>query len=311
VLKGDEETIKTAYNYLKTNEKVELLKKEYDDTVEKNREITRKINSLTERINNTIPTKIGDILDISNDENISDYKARLLEITRNEKGAVLKIITAKKKEYTLVVTKEGKTKTGYVTNFVFESSKEDAGTLRAEKENLKSQLVSVKDNFDYDNAFSKLWKDYFTTIQPSTQPTVSTEVKPTEVTERIIKKYPVEIKIEGYSLNSQDLQKIASFTSVTEEKGLTYDEIESYPDGIQRLNEYEYIDKNTADQLKDVSKTLETLVNAFEADDRDEVTDIKVFEYAKKLLDENVQLIDRNQLNLFTDEELNKLPPCG
>ena len=168
VLKGNEETIKTAYNYLKAREKVELLKKEYDDTVEKNKEITRKINSLTERINNTIPTKVGDVLDISNNENVSDYKAKLLEITRNEKGAVLKIITAKKKEYTLVVTKEGKTKTGYVTNFVFESSKEDVGTLKVDKENLKSQLVSVKDYFDYDGAFSKTWKDYFTTTQPST-----------------------------------------------------------------------------------------------------------------------------------------------
>ena len=175
VLKGDEETIKTAYNYLKANEKVELLKKEYDNTVEKNKEITRKINSLTERINDTIPTKVGDVLDISNDENMSDYKARLLEITRNEKGAVLKIITAKKKEYTIVVTKEGKTKTGYVTNFVFESSKEDVEKLRAEKENLKSQLVSVKDSFDYDNAFTKSWKDYF----KPTQPTVPVgEIKP-------------------------------------------------------------------------------------------------------------------------------------
>ena len=44
----------------------------------------------------------------------------------------------------------------------------------------------------------------------------------------------VEIKIEGYSLNSQDLQKIASFTSVTEEKGLTYDEIESQVKSSQR-----------------------------------------------------------------------------
>jgi hypothetical protein len=168
VLKGDEETIKTAYNYLKANEKVKLLKKDYDDTVERNKEITRKVNHLTYRINETIPTKVGDVLDISNNENISDYKAKLLEITRNEKGAVLKIITAKKKEYTLVVTKEGKTKTGYVTNFVFESSKEDVGKLRAEKETLKSQLVSTKDYFDYDNAFKQVWKDYFEPSQPST-----------------------------------------------------------------------------------------------------------------------------------------------
>ena len=128
--------------------------------------------------------------------------------------------------------------------------------------------------------------------------------------ERIIKKYPKEIKIEGFSLNSQDLQKIASFNSVTEEKAITDNEIEFYPNGIQRLNEYEYIDKNTADQLKDVSKTLETLMNAYEADNRDEIQDLRIFEYVNKLLNENLQLIDRNQLSLFTDEELDKLPDC-
>jgi hypothetical protein len=168
VLKGDEETIKTAYNYLKANEKVELLKKEYDNIVEKNREITRKINSLTERINNTIPTKVGDTLNVYNDENASDYKVKVLEITRNKDHAILKVITAKKKEYTIRVESDGSTKSGQIDNFVFETSGENVNELRADKENLKSQLVSVKDYFDYDNAFSKLWKDYFTPTQPTT-----------------------------------------------------------------------------------------------------------------------------------------------
>jgi hypothetical protein len=167
VLKGDEETIKTAYNYLKANEKVELLKKEYDNIVEKNREITRKINSLTERINNTIPTKVGDTLNVYNDENASDYKVKVLEITRNKDHAILKVITAKKKEYTIRVESDGSTKSGQIDNFVFETSGENVNELRADKENLKSQLVSVKDYFDYDNAFSKLWKDYFKSTQES------------------------------------------------------------------------------------------------------------------------------------------------
>ena len=168
VLKGDEETIKTAYNYLKANEKAALLKKEYDDTVEKNKEITTKINSLTQRINSTMPTKVGDSLNVYNDENASDYKVRVLEITKNKDYAILKVITAKKKEYTIRVESDGSTKSGQIDNFVFESSKEDVGKLKAEKENLKNQLVSVKDYFNYDDAFSKMWKDYFTPTQSST-----------------------------------------------------------------------------------------------------------------------------------------------
>jgi hypothetical protein len=168
VLKGDEETIKTAYNYLKANEKVKSLQKEYDATVEKNKEITTKINSLTQRINSTIPTKVGDTLNVYNDENVSDYKVKVLEITKNKDYAILKVITAKKKEYTIRVESDGSTKSGQIDNFVFESSKEDVGKLKAEKENLKNQLVSVKDYFDYDDAFSKMRKDYFTSTQPST-----------------------------------------------------------------------------------------------------------------------------------------------
>jgi hypothetical protein len=168
VLKGDEETIKTAYNYLKASEKVKLLKKDYDDTVEGNKEITRKINSLTKRINRTIPTKVGDILNVYNDENDSDYKVKVLEITKNKDYAILKVITAKKKEYTIRVESDGSTKNGDIDNFVFESSKEDIGKLRAEKEALKSQLVSSEDYFDYDNEFKQIWKDYFKPTQTST-----------------------------------------------------------------------------------------------------------------------------------------------
>lgn len=97
------------------------------------------------------------------------------------------------------------------------------------------------------NYVSKQLFDIFGFINPGYTPITQ---------ERIIKKYPKEIKIEGFSLNSQDLQKIASFTSVTEEKAITNNEIEFYPNGVQRLNEYEYIDKNTANQLKKFQKLL-------------------------------------------------------
>lgn len=177
VLKGDEETIKTAYNYLKAFEKVELLKKDYDDTVKRNKEITKKINSLTQKINGAIPTKVGDILNINNDENGSDYKVKVLEITKNKDYAILKVITAKKKEYTIRAESDGSTKNGDIDNFVFESNNEDVKTLRTEKENLKSQLISVEDSFNYDNVFSKVWKDYFiSTQQPtSVNPLVAAE----------------------------------------------------------------------------------------------------------------------------------------
>jgi hypothetical protein len=198
VLKGDEETIRTAYNNLKANEKVKLLKKEYDNTIEKNKEITRKINDLTQRINSTIPTKVGDILNIYNDQNVSDYKVKVLEITRNNDHAILKVITSKKKEYTLRVESDGSTKTGQIDNFVFEPSKEDVKQLRAEKENLKSQLVSIEDYFNWDSAYSKVWKNYFTTTQPTVEP-----VGPVSQTN---KPKGVEVK-EGIYVNQGALTK--------------------------------------------------------------------------------------------------------
>ena len=144
----DFETIKQAYNYLKSEEKYRSIKNS-------NESINFKLEQLRKRIKQTKATKVGSVLTITNAENLSDYKVKVLEINRYLDYAILKVKTSKNKEYTIRVNSDGSTKTGEIDDFVFEGSKESSENLIEEINNLKSQIQELKSDY------SDYYIDYF------------------------------------------------------------------------------------------------------------------------------------------------------
>ena len=140
----DFETIKQAYNYLKSEEKYKSIKNS-------NEKIELKIKTLREVLKQTKETKIGSILTITNDENVSDYKVKVIEIIKHNDYAILKVKNAKNKEYTIKVKSDGTTKTGFIEDFVFKSTNtEKIENIKLEINNLKSQLQELKPDYsDY------------------------------------------------------------------------------------------------------------------------------------------------------------------
>ena len=145
----DFETIKRAYNYLKSEEKYRHIKKS-------NEQIESKLKELREELRQTKETKVGSVLTITNDENASDYKVKVIEINKYSDYAILKVKTAKNKEYTIRVESDGSTKTGFIEDFVFKATNTvDAETIKLEIDNLKSQLQELKSDY------SDYYIDYF------------------------------------------------------------------------------------------------------------------------------------------------------
>ena len=140
----DFETIKLAYNYLKSEEKYKSIKNS-------NEQIESKLQELRKELKRTEETKIGSVLTITNDENASDYKVKVIEINKHSDYAILKVKTAKNKEYTIRVESDGSTKTGYIEDFVFNSvNVENAENIKSDISNLKSQLQELKSDYsDY------------------------------------------------------------------------------------------------------------------------------------------------------------------
>ncbi|RTK92518.1 MAG: hypothetical protein EKK61_03720 [Rickettsiales bacterium] len=145
----DLETIKRAYNYLKSEEK-------YIDIKNSNEQIENKLEKLREELKLTKETKTGDVLTIINYENNSDYKVKVFEINRYSDYAILKVKTAKNKEYTIKVDSIGDTKTGFIKDFVFKGINiENAEKIKEEINNLKFQLQELKPDY------SDYYIDYF------------------------------------------------------------------------------------------------------------------------------------------------------
>ena len=101
----DFETIKLAYNYLKSQEKYENIKNF-------NEQVENKLKKLRLELKQTKETNIGSVLTITNDENSSEYKVKVIEITKYGTYAILKVKTAKNKEYSIRVEYEGTNKKG-------------------------------------------------------------------------------------------------------------------------------------------------------------------------------------------------------
>ncbi|WP_291392932.1 hypothetical protein [Acinetobacter sp.] len=148
VKEKDFETIKRAYNYLKSEEK-------YRSIRNNNEIINSKLEELRNKLAQTKETKVGSILTITNEENASDYKVKVLEINRYSDYAILKVKTAKNKEYTIKVNEDGTTKTGIIEDFIFKGSDENVEVLKEEINNLKSQLQELKSDY------SDYYIDYF------------------------------------------------------------------------------------------------------------------------------------------------------
>lgn len=145
----DFETIKLAYNYLKSEEKYRSIKNS-------NEQIESKLKKLREELRQSKETRVGSVLTITNEENASDYKAKVVEINKYSDYAILKVRTAKNKEYTIRVESNGDTKTGYIDDFVFKGvNTENAENIKAEINNLKSQLQELKPDY------SDYYIDYF------------------------------------------------------------------------------------------------------------------------------------------------------
>ena len=145
----DFETIKLAYNYLKSEEKYKSIKNS-------NEQIESKLKELRGELRQTKETKVGSVLTIINEENISDYKVRVVEINKYADYAILKVKTAKNKEYTIRVESDGSTKTGFIEDFVFKATNTiDPETIKLEIDNLKSQLQELKSDY------SDYYIDYF------------------------------------------------------------------------------------------------------------------------------------------------------
>ena len=145
----DFETIKRAYNYLKSEEKYRHIKNS-------NEQIESKLEELREELRQAKETKVGSVLTIINDDNNSEYKVRVIEINKYSDYAILKVKTAKNKEYTIRVESDGSTKTGFIEDFVFKATDTiDTEAIKSEINNLKSQLQELKSDY------SDYYIDYF------------------------------------------------------------------------------------------------------------------------------------------------------
>jgi len=145
----DFDTIKLAYNYLKSEEK-------HKSISDSNEQIKSKLEKLKTELRQTKETKAGSVLTITNDENLSDYKVKVIEITKYNNYAILKVRTAKNKEYSIRVAPDGTTRTGRIEDFVFKAvNEESSASIIFEINNLKSQLQELKADY------SDYYIDYF------------------------------------------------------------------------------------------------------------------------------------------------------
>jgi len=145
----DFNTIKQAYNQIKAEEKYKAIQ-------QNNELITNQLNDLYYKLSLTKESKVGDTITIENDENASDYKAKIISIDKQNDYAILKVKTSKNKEYTIKVNNDGSTKTGAIDNFVFNAiNPEQQDSIKEEIEQLKSKIETLKSDY------SDYYVDYF------------------------------------------------------------------------------------------------------------------------------------------------------
>lgn len=190
IRQGDEETIFEAYNYLKAEEKAKNVREQNKKEKE---ELKTKIDNLKKRINVANQTKVGDVVSIYNDENVSQFKAKVKSIEFKEKTAVITVVTAKKKEYTYVVNEDGFSTKGSteIENFSFKSSGENKQELLEEYNKLVKRYNSIKDYVD----FADYWVDYSKTSSESKTEVKNEPVKTFEIEPGRYVKYQDEVYI--------------------------------------------------------------------------------------------------------------------
>jgi len=235
----DFETIKRAYNYLKSEEKYRRIKNS-------NEQIESKLEKLREELRQTQETKVGSVLTITNDENASDYRAKVIEINKYSDYAILKVKTEKNKEYTIRVESDGSTKTGYIENFVFNSTNvESAESIKSEINNLKSQLQDLKSDY------SDYYIDYFeNNNQITPQQKQQAQQQYSQYLDTVLPNSQVKYLVyilgnEEYIEGFKNFVTKPSTSSNVEQLSLNFEESET-----------EVSNQFTQDQLKDITEQL-------------------------------------------------------
>ncbi len=195
IRQGDEETILEAYSYLKAEEKAERVREQNKKEKE---ELKTKIDNLKKRIDGANQTKVGDVVSIYNDESASQFKAKVKAIEFKEKTATVTVVTAKNKEYTYVVDKDGISTKGTteIENFVFESSGENKQELVEEYNKLVKRYNSID---EYVNT-GDYWVDYSKTSSEQTSEEQSPVTNSAKIDEFR------ELLVESISMTNQEIE---------------------------------------------------------------------------------------------------------
>ena len=206
---------------LKNNDR-DIIEKAYNQAkayraLEENESLKEKIQDLRSQLKGTIETKTGSVVVIINDENVSEYKARVIN-REDSSGSTLLTVEAKKgKQYKIRVDKSGDTNTGYIEDFVFKGNAAKETQLRDQIENLKGQVKEGNDSSDF-------YIDYFLN-------------KPTQQTSEV-----ESLEMEGAAQLQLDLQfeLEADLTDVNVALEVYWEEqIEPFPEKKAKLREKE------------------------------------------------------------------------